>query len=58
MSKIWYKSKVLWVNVLSIVGLVIWGKELPAETIAIALAVINFILRLLTKEEIVWTDNA
>ena len=58
MSKIWYKSKVLWLNVLSIVGLVIWGKELPAETIAIALAVINFILRLLTKEEIVWTDNA
>ena len=58
MSKIWYKSKVLWVNVLSIVGLVIWGKELPAETIAIALAVINFMLRLLTKEETVWTDNA
>ena len=57
MNKKWYISKTLWINLLAIVGIVIWGAELPPETIGIALAVINFILRLITKEPIVWTNG-
>ena len=53
-NKEWYKSKTLWANLIAIVGIVIWGTELPPETVGTVLVVVNFILRLITKEEIVW----
>lgn len=57
MSKAFWKSKTLWVNSLAILSLVLdpIGVELTPEVIAAILIVINFILRLITKEEIVWS---
>ena len=57
--KKWYKAKTIWVNLIGFTGaiLVVTGvieNELAPETIALALTVINFILRMVTKEEIVW----
>jgi len=54
MNKKFYLSKTLWVNVLAIVGIIIYGKELPAETIAMVLGIINFLLRLITKNPVKW----
>lgn len=57
--KKWYASKTVWVNLIGFVGaiLAVTGvieNDLAPETIALALTVINFILRMVTKEEIVW----
>ena len=57
--KKWYKAKTIWVNFIGFAGaiLVVAGvieNELSPETVALALTVINFILRMVTKEEIVW----
>jgi hypothetical protein len=54
MAKKWYTSKTLWTNAIAIAAIVIWGSELPIETVGIVLGVINAILRFITKEEIVW----
>lgn len=57
MNKLWYTSKTLWLNVIAIVGVVVWGKELDATTVATVLVVLNVILRFLTKKEIVWAEK-
>ena len=52
-TKRWYTSKTLWVNLLAIVALVAqaeFGYILDAEAQAVILAVINLILRALTKK--------
>lgn len=57
MGKKWFESKTVWVNVIAIIGdiaLNITGHALPAGADAIALGVINSILRLITKDPIVW----
>jgi hypothetical protein len=54
MNKSWYESKTLWVNLLAVVAVFIWGKELDPEIVGAILVVLNIILRLLTKKEIVW----
>lgn len=58
-AKKFYTSKTLWVNVLAIIGIILnaqFGIELDAETqVTIAtsiLAVINIVLRLVTKQPI------
>ena len=56
MNKAWYKSKTLWVNFLAVIGIVVFGKEFTVETVGIALTVINFLLRLITKESVVWAE--
>lgn len=52
-------SKTLWVNVLSVIAMVaqgITGKQiLPIEYQGTALAVINIVLRLVTKQSIIWS---
>lgn len=50
MNKKWFKSKVLWINALAIVGIVLTGKEFSTETVGIVLSILNMILRLITKE--------
>lgn len=55
MNKLWYKSKTLWTNLIAIVGIVAFGQEFPPETAGTVLAVINFLLRLITKDEIIWS---
>jgi len=55
--KKWYKSKTFWVNLIAI-GAIIARSEfdlvLTIEGEIALLAIINLILRKLTKEEIVW----
>jgi hypothetical protein len=53
----WYKSKTLWVNAIAIVGIVfesMFGYPIEPEAQLGILAVINLILRVVTKEELEW----
>lgn len=57
MEKKWYKSKTIWVNVLSIAALyaqITSGFIFSIESQTAMLALINLMLRVVTKEEIVW----
>jgi hypothetical protein len=58
MQKKWYQSKTLWSNALMLGGVVILnatGKDiLTPEVQGAILIVVNVILRVVTKEEIVW----
>ena len=56
MNRMWYKSKTLWTNLIAVVGILVFGRELPVETVAIVLSVLNAVLRLITKHPIIWTD--
>lgn len=58
-QKVFWKSKTFWVNLIAILVFVIqmlWIKDfvIPVEIQGSILAVINFILRWTTKEEINW----
>lgn len=56
-SKLWYTSKTLWVNVLSVVGIVLAntvGIEISDEMAVTILGVVNMILRLITKQPVSW----
>lgn len=55
-KKKWYLSKTMWVNAIAVVALGIqnaFGWEISPEIQAYALAGINIILRIVTKEELV-----
>jgi len=56
--KKWYLSKTLYANVLSMIGVVVYnalGQDyLTVEAQVGLLAVINVVLRVITKEEITW----
>jgi len=59
MEKKWYVSKTIWVNAIMLVSSVLVATgvaavEISPETVAIVITVINFILRAVTKEDIVW----
>lgn len=60
MTKNWYTSKTLWTNVIGIAVIAVQGQYGfivdPGIQTAI-LAVINIVLRKITKEEIVWAKN-
>lgn len=55
--KKWYLSKTLWINIIAIIGFAIQqftGKEVITPELQLQiLALINLILRLITKEQIV-----
>ncbi len=57
--KDWWKSKTLWINAIAIAGIIIRAELglviTPQGEIAI-LAGINLILRIVTKEKIVWKE--
>ena len=58
-QKDFWKSKTFWVNLIAIIVFVIqmlWIKDfvIPVEIQGAILAVINFVLRWITKEEIIW----
>ena len=57
MNKMWYTSKTLWVNVLAIAGILFFKGEVPPELLAGGLAIINMILRAVTKSPVVWTNG-
>lgn len=61
-TKPWYVSKTIWVNLIGLVSAILFAAgvisaELDPATVAIILTVINFILRMITKSEIVWKNN-
>ena len=56
-TKRFWESKTLWANLIGIVSLVavdVAGVNIPAEWSVSILAVINIVLRLVTKKEIIW----
>ena len=57
MSKTWYTSKTLWVNVVAIIALIAQGQfgfVIDPATQAGVLVTVNMLLRVITKEEVVW----
>lgn len=59
-GKKWYKSKTLWVNIVALIAVVIQtytGFVLDPEAQLAVLTVINILLRLITKEPIVWGEE-
>ena len=60
-GKAWYKSKTVWVNIIALVALVVQneiGFKVSAEEQVAILAVVNLILRLLTKQPITWKEKS
>lgn len=57
-AKTIFTSKTFWVNLLAIIGLFVAGNYVEpgqwAELSAGVLALVNILLRILTKSEIVW----
>lgn len=56
-GKRWYKSKTLWVNIIALLSLVAGdklGMPLSEEDQLALLAVVNIVLRFVTKEPIKW----
>ena len=56
-TKAWWTSKTIWVNVLAVAATFAtsqFGVEVSAETQIAILGVVNFILRVITKSEVVW----
>ena len=56
-----FKSKTFWTNILAVGAMVIQGVTgfaVSPEIQATALAVINIILRSVTKEAVVWGNNS
>src|SRR5574343_1000218 len=59
MAKSWYTSKTLWANNMAVVAIIVQtqtGLVMDAEIQVAILAVINFILRLVTRQQIDWKD--
>ena len=50
--KKWYKSKTLWANLLAIAA--VFGLDITTDETTAILAVVNIVLRLVTKEELTW----
>lgn len=56
MKKQWWKSKTVWANVIATAALIAqsqYGFVIPAEIQGYALIGVNFILRIITKTELV-----
>jgi len=56
-NKLWYTSKTLWVNIIAIISTIAanqFGFQLSPEQQVSILGVVNILLRLVTKEKIVW----
>jgi predicted RNase H-like HicB family nuclease len=61
MDKQWYTSKTLWVNGLAFIAMLVQsqtGVIMDAELQIAILAVINLVLRLVTKKEINWKNSS
>jgi hypothetical protein len=58
MGKTFWKSKTFWVNLIALLAYVIFGVDaVPPEMLATILVGINYLLRLITKEPIIWTGK-
>lgn len=59
MSKKWYASKAIWVNLIALIGAVLVATNvidapISVEMTALILGAINFLLRMVTKEPVEW----
>lgn len=57
LGKKWYLSKTFWINTILIIALLIQGNTgfiIGPELQAILIALVNLVLRKVTKQEIVW----
>jgi hypothetical protein len=52
--KKWYLSKTLWANIIAVVAIVVGEYNLTPDTQVAILGVVNLLLRLVTKEKIIW----
>jgi len=61
-AKVWWTSKTIWTNLIAFVGAIVIAAGFDpgrwAEIATVLLAVVNIILRLITKEEIVLQNDA
>ena len=60
MSKDWYTSKTLWANTIGIAAIVAqmqFGFVVDAGTQASLLLLVNMLLRVITKDQIVWSKG-
>ena len=60
MGKVIWKSRTFWVNLITLTGMLsseYFGIKITPEVAASSLVIINFILRLITKEPIVWSKE-
>ena len=56
-NKMWYTSRTLWVNILAIGAMIgggVSGMDIPPEAAVSGLAIINMILRKVTKTKVDW----
>jgi hypothetical protein len=66
-TKIWYQSKVFWINILTVAAMILsfvldtqmagglpW--DLDPRFIALALGVVNIVLRSVTNQAMTWTQ--
>ena len=50
MTKKWYASKTLWLNVIGILAIIFGPDIISPEIEATILSILNFVMRLITKE--------
>jgi len=59
MGKKFYESKTFWMNIIAVVGILLFKNEAfiaeNPEAVGAILVVLNLLLRLLTKKPIIWT---
>ena len=59
--KLWYTSKQIWLNIIAVIAFLVQKYThfvIDPQTQAALLILINFILRCITKQPIVWTEAA
>ena len=57
MTKKWWTSKTIWANALALVASIVmerFGVDVDEQYLVWALAIVNLVLRKVTKEEIAW----
>ena len=57
MTKKWWLSKTIWANALALAASIIvarFGVDIDEQYLVSALAVVNLVLRAVTREEIAW----
>jgi cytochrome b subunit of formate dehydrogenase len=58
--KMWYCSKTIWVNLIAIASIVLashTGLYIPPEITTLLLSTINILLRMITKQEVIWSQD-
>ena len=60
-GKLWYTSKTVWINIFAAIAFIVQHYTkfiIDPQVQAAALVIVNFILRIVTKQPVVWTLKA